>query len=155
MLPLGNELMNELYFLNYNFWDIFAALKASAPLENCDVDKNFCPFIFLYSFFFNFFFFNWSNGRVKFLLFKFFPPAVFPTAWLRVFSGLRGFCSCSVHVGRSLGQWKWPWVVMGQCLPCAAPVQLIQINLVSCPAVKAWQSWQSWNHQDPTEIALN
>lgn len=50
ILLWGNELMNELYFLNYNFWDIFAVPEASAPLENSDVDRDFCPFMFLYSF---------------------------------------------------------------------------------------------------------
>lgn len=49
--------MNELYFLNYNFWDTFAVPEASAPLENCDVDNDFCPFMFLYSFSFFIFFF--------------------------------------------------------------------------------------------------
>lgn len=136
ILPLGNELMNELYFLNYNFWDIFAVPEASSPLENCEVDNDFCPSMFLYSFSL-FFFFHWNNGRVTSLLFSPKSFCITHTAWLRVFSRLRQFCSCNVHVGSTLGQWKG-WWVGSQCSPCTAPVQLIQINLVSCPAVKAW-----------------
>lgn len=147
--------MNELYFLNYNFWDTFAVPEASAPLENCDVDNDFCPFMFLYSFSFFIFFFKLKPWKGNILAFFFLQSfCITHTAWLRVSSGLRQFCSCSVRVGSTLGQWKG-WWVGSQCFPCTAPVQLVQINLLSCPAVKAWWSWQSWNHQDATEIALN
>lgn len=125
ILPLGNELMNELYFLNYNFWDIFAVPEASSPLENCEVDNDFCPFMFLYSF--SLFFFSLKQWKGNILAFF---PQIFlyhtyclAEGFLQTETVLLLQCACGKHTGAVEGMMGWQPVFSLYCSCAAHPNQ--------------------------------
>lgn len=147
--------MNEIYFLNYNFWDIFAVPESSALLENSDIDNDFCPFMFL-NYFSSIFFLKIETRILQLVKSLLFSPAVF---LYHTFCLAEGFlwnksfapavCMWEAHWDNAVTPGGQP----GSALHCSCAPHPNQPGFLPC--CESLIELINWNHQDPTEIALN